>query len=157
MVCIYIVQKPNYYFLFLYIFTAPNCQNVAFMVFLSNKIQHAQNGLQLKFDNVQLNSGNAYIPLHGNFIAPVSGTYFFTYTATTNPNALIRIYLKRNGVVVGQLVHAALSSYEKTTESVVLHLSKSDHIWLETAGINGDAIISSLSECHFAGFLFHCD
>ena len=127
------------------------------MASLSKNILHAQNGLQLKFDKVELNSGNAYRPFHGNFIAPVSGTYFFTYTATTTPNAWIRIYLKRNGIAVGQLINTALSNYLKTTESVVLHLNKSDDVWLETNDIRGDTIITSATECHFAGFLLHCD
>ena len=155
--CINIVPKPST-ICYCYVFSAPNCQNVAFMASLSKSIPHVQSGVQLKFDSVQLNTGNAYLPFHGNFIAPVSGTYFFTYTATTNPNAWIRIYLKRNGIVVGQLVNTALlSNYLKTTESVVLHLNKSDDVWLETYDIKGDATIAYGTECHFAGFLFHCD
>ena len=127
------------------------------MASLSKNILHARNGLQLKFDKVELNSGNAYRPFHGNFMAPVSGTYFFTYTVTTTPNAWIRIFLKRNGVVIGHLFHPFLSNYQKTTESVVVHLNKSDDIWLETAGITADVTITASYESHFAGFLLHCD
>lgn len=127
------------------------------MASLSRHLTQVRNGLHLRFDSVQLNSGNAYNPFHGNFTAPVSGTYFFTYTAATNPRAWIRIYLKRNGVIVGQLINTALENYLKTTESVVIHLNQSDDTWLETHRVSAGTTIVSGTESHFAGFLLRCD
>ena len=127
------------------------------MACLTRYLKQVQSGLQLKFESVQLNSGNAYRPFHGNFIAPVSGTYFFTHTAATNPKSWIRIYLKRNCVIVGQLLNSALPNYVKTTESVVIHLNQSDDIWLEANEVSANTSIASGTECHFAGFLLRCD
>jgi hypothetical protein len=127
------------------------------MASLTRSLEQVQSGHQLKFESVQLNSGNAYKPFHGKFLAPVSGTYFFTYTAATNPKSWIRIYLKRNGVIVGQLLNSALPNYVKTTESVVIHLNQSDDIWLEANDVSANTSITSGTECHFAGFLLRCE
>ncbi|VDI64076.1 Hypothetical predicted protein [Mytilus galloprovincialis] len=115
-------------------------------------------GQQLKFDNMHLNTGNAYKPFHGNFIAPVSGTYFLTYTATTSVHTYVTICIMRNGAIVGKLMNSNHKFYPKTTESVLAHLDKDDDVWLEICGMSqtADTGIGVGFESHFAGFLVHC-
>ncbi|CAG2249454.1 unnamed protein product [Mytilus edulis] len=135
-----------------------SCPQIAFMASPKHPILGVNKGQQLKFDNMHLNSGNAYKPFHGNFIAPVSGTYFLTYTATTSVNTFITICTMRNGVIIGELLNSFHKSYPKTTESVVTHLDKDDDVWLETCDVSqtSDIGIGVGFESHFAGFLIHC-
>ncbi|XP_063446903.1 complement C1q and tumor necrosis factor-related protein 9B-like [Mytilus trossulus] len=142
--------------------SASDCPAIAFMTTLKNTLLHVQSGVQLKFDNVILNSGNAYNSFHGNFIAPRTGTYFFTYSITSTAHSWIRIKLLRNGIDVGHLINTDHDSYLKTTESVLVHLNQNDDVWLQTDDAQGPDSIGIMSgfhslESHFAGFLLFCN
>jgi hypothetical protein len=54
-----------------------NEHHVAFFATLSNRIEHVGIGQSFVFDRVVTNVGSCYNNIHGNFIAPVSGTYVF--------------------------------------------------------------------------------
>lgn len=132
------------------------------MTSLAHDLMHVQSGVQLKFDNVKLNSGNAYNSFHGNFIAPKAGTYFFTYTITSTEHSWIRIRLLRNNLDIGHLINPDHDSYLKTTESVLVHLNENDDVWLETDDALSPDTASIMGgtnhlESHFAGFLLYCN
>ncbi|CAC5424219.1 unnamed protein product [Mytilus coruscus] len=138
---------------------ASSCPNIAFMASPKQALLGVHKGQQLKFDNMHLNNGNAYKPFHGNFIAPVSGTYFLMYTATTSVNTFVTICIMRNGAIIGELINSNHRKYPKTTESVLAHLNKDDDVWLETCDHSEISDIGSGIgfESHFAGILLHCD
>lgn len=147
--------------MFSQLFSASDCPAIAFMTTLKDTLAHIESGVQLKFDHVILNSGNAFNSFHGNFVAPRTGTYFVTYTITGTAHSWIRIRLLRNGLHISHLINPDHNSFFKTTESVLVHLNKNDDVWLQTddaKNLDSTGILSGFHhlESHFAGFLLFC-
>ncbi|KAK3100193.1 hypothetical protein FSP39_015990 [Pinctada imbricata] len=132
------------------------------MAILTNSINNPVVGLQLKYDDVKVNSGAGYNKNHGNFVAPVNGSYFFSFTASVKPDGgSLRIYMKKSdGSIVGHLLFLGNTFYVKESENIVIHLNKGEEVWTEigmtsgTIHIHGteEGPVSTYIHTHFSGF-----
>ncbi|XP_053404861.1 heavy metal-binding protein HIP-like [Mercenaria mercenaria] len=75
---------------------------IAFLAELTTSMSGSS--FRVYFRNVKLNLGNAYIPHHGLFIAPLNGTYLFAITACSKPSTWIVLELVVENTVVGQIL-----------------------------------------------------
>jgi hypothetical protein len=111
--------------------------------------------------------GNAYDPLHGIFVAPVSGTYHFSFFGTSPPESQdhgIHIFLKKNGInemyVFFDHNHQEWINH---SGSVVLQMEKGDRVWFEVGqlwGVNvlaGSRASDNAHHSHISGFLIQSD
>ena len=79
---------------------------MAFQTFLTTTITGTSTQVVL-FDDVRLNLGGAYKPLHGNLIAPMGGTYMFpVYVCSGNGHGMV-LDLMLNGDSIGRVLTAA--------------------------------------------------
>ncbi|XP_059188127.1 collagen alpha-1(X) chain-like [Centropristis striata] len=107
------------------------------------------------FSNVIYNTQGSYDPGSGLYTAPVNGTYVFSYHLTVYERVL-KVGLFLNFVPV--VITTDPKVFGTTSQSVVLHLSRGDRVWVQvkdliTNGMYAGAETSST----FSGFLLHPD
>lgn len=89
----------------------------------------------IKFDVVVTNEGGHYNPGDGVFVSPVSGAYLFSWTALTFNSKYEFTELRVENVVKASVVSSgAGSQYSPGTTTLVCHVDKGDHVWVETSG-----------------------
>ena len=144
-------------------------ESVAFFAYLKNDLVDPPAGQTVIFSGVDTNVGNAYDPNHGVFVAPVDGTYHFTFVGSVPPTANralgLHLFLKKTGGKNEMYIFFDSNTqfWLHRSSSSILHLSRGDKIWMEVgngwlhktlAGYrqNDDAYHS-----HFSGFLIEAD
>ena len=93
------------------------------------------------FDHVELNLGNAYNVLHGNFLAPVNGTYQFSIYACSEVGHVIVLDLMRNGSIVGHLLAGDQDYSACSSSTFLLELKKGDDVYV-SEGSYGDYLFA---------------
>lgn len=106
------------------------------------------------FDEVALNIGNGYKVLHGNFIAPVSGTYLFTVHVCSGLGHSEVLDLMLNGHSIGRVLTSAHDNHECNTGTWVKQLNAEDDVSVST-GTYGDLLYvnPSYGKPNFLGVL----
>lgn len=107
------------------------------------------------FTSVPVNIGSCYNSSNGRFTAPVTGTYFFSWSfvqmaSATGPAA----YLLVNGSA--QVSVAAISywdSYTSASASAVVSLSANDFVTINFVGFNGSFSNIDMGWAGFTGYL----
>ncbi|XP_031602853.1 inner ear-specific collagen-like [Oreochromis aureus] len=103
------------------------------------------------FYNIQQN----YNPSTGIYIAPINGTYVFSYHVTVFDKVL-KIGLFRNFMPVIKTTEA--SQLATTSQSVVLHLLRGDWVWIQVKDmVTNGMYASNEASSVFSGFLLHPD
>lgn len=103
------------------------------------------------FYNIQQN----YNPSTGIYIAPINGTYVFSYHVTVFDKVL-KIGLFRNFMPVIKTTEA--SQLATTSQSVVLHLLRGDWVWIQVKDmVTNGMYVSNEASSVFSGFLLHPD
>lgn len=116
-------------------FPAPNWP-VAFPVILTNMQRH--------FD-----------PAMGMYMAPVNGTYIFSFHLATNQKPL-KVGLFRNFYPVARVTE--VSNQATASHTVVLHLSQGDQVWLQVKdSMTNGMFTDNESKSTFSGYLLHPD
>ncbi|XP_056138910.1 complement C1q and tumor necrosis factor-related protein 9 [Lampris incognitus] len=107
------------------------------------------------FSNLLYNLQGHYDPTQGIYTAPVNGTYVFSYHLTVFERVL-KVGLFHNFVPVVKTTEPA--ELGTATHQVVLHLARSDRVWLQVkdATTNG-MYVSNEASSTFSGFLLHPD
>lgn len=111
---------------------------VAFQAFLTQTVSGSQSQI-LIFDDVALNIGDGYKVLHGNFLAPVAGTYLFTVHACSGNGHADVLDLNVNGNNIGRVLAGSESFHACNTGTWVTHLSVGDDVYV-SAGTYGDLV-----------------
>ena len=89
----------------------------------------------IKFDVVVTNEGGHYNPGDGVFVAPVSGAYLFSWTALTYSGHYEFTELRVENVVKASVASSAAGNqYTPGTTTLVCHVDKGHHVWVETSG-----------------------
>jgi len=118
------------------------------------------NRKRIPFEVVRLNIGNAFNPKSGVFTAPVSGTYFFSFSAIRKNNKDLYVHLRVNRVQVSVAYATSFQSwYNPTVMRSILKLeagSKVD-VWLKEGDIHDHNEENRGPHTHFVGWLLEED
>ncbi|CAG2227962.1 unnamed protein product [Mytilus edulis] len=133
--------------------------NIAFDAIISGNrdyVGHAD--VTIIFDTVMTNRGDAYQKDIGLFIAPVSGTYLFTWTIRGDAGSSFVSGLFVNGIrKVGLHTDGSSQSILRpvATKTAILDLNVNDHVFIKAIGIHIRGLLLSDINGHssFAGFL----
>ncbi|CAC5420686.1 unnamed protein product [Mytilus coruscus] len=88
------------------------------------KTLHLATNQMVVFDHIQLNHGNSYSSLDGEFVCTLQGTYAVSWTITCSDNTAIETELVVNGNVKGHIFTDAgnHADYETNSGTAVLDL-----------------------------------
>ena len=133
------------------------------MAELTSSYLHPTVGRHIVYNSVHLNDGNGYHNAHGTFIAPVGGLYEFSTgcTAQLGKHTTTHINIMRSGSPIGYLFFDWLETgypWIKEAESVLVHLSAGDEVWVEVTSASGNVSIAAGSmHTYFSGYLIQAD
>jgi len=132
--------------------------HIAFTAYLDHQSVHMGIGQIIVFNQVLINDGNAYNSLTGIFTAPVTGTYFFTFTIHVWD--LINAKLVKDGhdlvAIVATSPHDILKG-EQSSNSVVVQLNVGQSVWAQSY-FNADVTVDGYEDFRvvtFSGFLLY--
>ncbi|XP_052083635.1 C1q-related factor-like [Mytilus californianus] len=129
--------------------------HVAFYTQLTKTLHLATNQMVV-FDHIQLNHGNSYSSLDGEFVCTLQGTYAVSWTITCSDNTAIETELVVNGNVKGHIFTDAgnHADYETNSGTAVLDLKVGDRVWIRVGHVyNGQIVGNGLGSSTFSGFL----
>lgn len=117
---------------------------------------------RIPFEVVRLNIGNAFDLTSGVFTAPVSGTYFFSFSAIKLQKKDLYVHLRVNGVQVSvAYATSAFTEYEYIPTGVqsILKLEAGSRVdvWLYKGGIHDNHSKDEGPKTHFVGWLLEED
>lgn len=111
--------------------------------------------LPVSFLNVLYNVQNNFIPTFGMYMAPVNGTYFFSYALTVKDRPLI-IRMFHEFIPVAR--STVMNNYVEATQQVLLHMSVGQRVWLQVKDNESNGIYVDVdSSSTFSGFLLYPD
>jgi len=110
------------------------------------------------FDNVKLNFGSAYNPIHGNFVAPSNGTYQFTTTACSMGRHYIVLDIYINTVVYDSIIAGDSAYDECNSKTVFVSLKQRDDVFIKH-GHYGDYLSAFITDGYpsFGGVLLYAE
>ena len=113
----------------------------------------------IKFDRIMMNNGNHYHPADGVFVAPISGVYMFAWNTLTHDSNYLFTELRVENEVKGTLGSKGTSGhYLSGSRSLLCHVRKGDHVWVQTSGVSTNNYIYNWNEStSFMGFLLQKD
>ncbi|XP_074535691.1 uncharacterized protein LOC141797899 [Halichoeres trimaculatus] len=107
------------------------------------------------FSNVIYNTQGSYDPTTGLYIAPINGTYVFSYHLTVHERVL-KVGLFHNFRPV--VITTDTKILGTTSHSVILHLALGDRVWIQVKdSVTNGMYSSSETSSTFSGFLLHPD
>ncbi|XP_034037128.1 complement C1q tumor necrosis factor-related protein 2 [Thalassophryne amazonica] len=114
--------------------------------------------MPIRFSRVLLNEGNHYNVSSGKFVCAIPGVYYFTYDITL-ANKHLAIGLVHNGQYKIRTFDANTGNHDVASGSTVLHLQKSDNVWLQIfySEQNGLFFDPFWTDSTFTGFLIYPD
>ncbi|VDI17338.1 Hypothetical predicted protein [Mytilus galloprovincialis] len=123
----------------------------AFFTFL--KRSRTLSGSQiLKFDDLQINQGNAYNPNTGNFTAPRSGLYHISCSLMGSfPTASISFQIDKNGDLFLN-IYSHDSGWTTQSVSLLMELTEGDKIYVKHSTSRTD-MVNGNRQSYFSGFL----
>jgi len=111
--------------------------------------------LPVPFPAVILNMPGHFNPLMGMYTAPINGTYVFTFNLAIRGKPL-KVGLFRSFFSVIKVTEGTDRS--TTSQTVVLHLSMGEMVWLQVKDDTTNGIfVSDESSSTFSGYLLHPD
>lgn len=114
--------------------------------------------LPLTFDKVFVNEGDGFDEDSGRFICHYPGIYFFTFTVQSYLDKYLGIQLMKNSEPQVILYANAVPRRIMQSQSVMLHLRKSDIVWLRQAkGIRFSIYGNKDMQITFSGYLVYPD
>ncbi|CAK6983891.1 inner ear-specific collagen-like [Scomber scombrus] len=107
------------------------------------------------FSSIYYNIQGSYDPSTGLYIAPVNGTYVFSYHLTVHERVL-KVGLFHNFVPVVKTTDPKVLG--TTSHSVVLHLARGDRVWIQVKDSTTNGMYAgSEASSTFSGYLLHPD
>jgi len=92
----------------------------------------------IHFDDVKLNVGNAYSPIHGVFVAPYNGTYQFTLTACSVPTHYVVLEFYINTLVYDRLLAGDQDFTQCSSKTIFASLKENDDVFVKQHAQYGD-------------------
>nr|XP_022325302.1 heavy metal-binding protein HIP-like [Crassostrea virginica] len=134
--------------------------HVAFQVHLSHNLQSLGLHQAILFDSVVLNEGGGYSVHSGEFVAPVSGLYVFSWTISAGDRTCTKYDIVKNSAVLMYFISDAYDhdDWDSSSGTVVTRMNSGDRVWLRIA----DMLTCShwvfgigYGTSSFSGFLLH--
>ncbi|XP_060567975.1 complement C1q tumor necrosis factor-related protein 3-like [Ruditapes philippinarum] len=122
---------------------------VAFFATVTTQLEHLGKDQDIIFDHAVTNVGNGYLPHHGTFVAPVSGTYVFSVTLLHGEEETTYGHFVVNGSIVAKLYLYS----QQTSQLIIVNLRKGDDVSVQNADLDRTFICSQY--CTFSGFLLY--
>jgi hypothetical protein len=113
----------------------------------------------IKLEKIVINNGNHYHPADGVFVAPISGIYMFAWNTLTYNGKGVYTELRVESEVKGTVGNSAASSqYIPGSASLLCHVKKGEHVWVQTShGTTTNYIHDWNDSTSFMGFLLQKD
>jgi hypothetical protein len=111
----------------------------------------------VKFDEVSVNEGNHFNSGDGIFVAPVYGTYQFSWTTLTTSGKLAETELRVDNAIK-ETLHISLGAGTISGTKVVLcKVGKGDHVWIQTSHVYATNYfyVANAAKSSFTGMLIH--
>ncbi|XP_060599670.1 complement C1q tumor necrosis factor-related protein 7-like [Ruditapes philippinarum] len=126
---------------------------IAFFVTRKSKFGPVHQDTTIEFDKVFLNHGEAFDELTSHFVCKINGTYLFNahVLSQDETDAFVMIMLNDEPRVPMHGDHR--SGYGVASNTIILHLTTGDHVWLRLK--EGSAISNDSST--FSGYLLYAD
>ena len=112
----------------------------------------------VKFDEVSINEGNHFNSGDGIFVAPVSGTYQFSWTTLTTTSKFAETELRVDNVVKDTLDIYLGTGNISGTKVALCKVKKGDNVWIQTSnvyGTNSFVVANGNAKSSFTGMLIH--
>lgn len=123
----------------------------------TNNLLHANSAI--KFDKKIYNDQNDYIVRQGRFTCTIPGLYYFAFHTSSRGNICLNFkkgHDVRSGKRVVGFCDYVSGVYQVSSGSVVLHLKRSESVWLEST--EGTYLIGTEgADSIFSGFLIFPD
>lgn len=135
--------------------SAKTSRSVAFRAHLSSNLGAVTTGIVIKFDQVDLNLGNAYQGTSGIFTAPENGTYLFSMVIGNpagNPGAF---FMRKNGVGMAYAIAGHTTGWNIGGVTTVAALITGDQVWVTGEGHVAGAYPTARYHTSFSGVLVH--
>ncbi|XP_021364325.1 complement C1q-like protein 4 [Mizuhopecten yessoensis] len=103
---------------------------VAFSAGLTNMLTltHTERVL---YDRIYTNIGSSYHSNTGTFVCPTAGIYVFQFHSVAHQNKAAWLQLYKNFEYVASTYGHTSNDYASTGNSVILHLSKGDEVYIQ--------------------------
>ncbi|XP_053372678.1 uncharacterized protein LOC128546300 [Mercenaria mercenaria] len=124
---------------------------VAFRTQLSSNLGTVSSGSTVKFDQVDLNLGNAYND--GVFTAPYSGTYIFSMVLGNPAGKPGAFFMKKDGVGIIYAIAGHTTGWNIGGVTTVAELVTGDRVWVEGGGHVSGAYPTARYHTGFSGIL----
>ena len=111
----------------------------------------------VKFDEVSVNEGNHFNSGDGIFVAPVSGTYQFSWTTITGTKNIAETELRVDNAIK-ETLHISLGTGTISgTKMVLCKVGKGDHVWIQTSRMYATNYfyVANAAKGSFTGMLIH--
>ena len=129
---------------------------ISFFARLSATITLNKNSI-VKFDEVSVNEGNHFNSGDGIFVAPVYGTYQFSWTTITTSSKLAETELRVDNAIKETLHISLGAGIISGTKVVLCKVGKGDHVWIQTshAYATNYFYVVNAAKSSFTGMLIH--
>lgn len=127
--------------------SGPNIVGFSARITVHEPLVNLPEDTTLKFLTVFNNEGNGYDNNTGVFTCPTHGYYFFSFFIVSYQGSHSNSLLKKNGNTFAQSAVEPLYNSQQITggNSVMLHLSIGDQVWLQTHEHDDTSIKDSFS------------
>jgi hypothetical protein len=125
---------------------------IAFKASLTTPILGGQKQVVI-FNHVDLNIGNAYNVLHGNFVAPINGIYLFSLHACSHSGHVTVLDLLSNGSKVGHILAGDPDWNACNSNTFIMDLKQGDDVYVSTGGGDYLRAYEPYGYPHFTGVL----
>jgi hypothetical protein len=129
---------------------------ISFFARLSATITLNKNSI-VKFDEVSVNEGNHFNSGDGIFVAPVYGTYQFSWTTITINSKVAETELRVDNAIKETLHISLGTGIISGTKVVLCKVGKGDHVWIQTSHLytTNYVYVANAAKSSFTGMLIH--
>ena len=134
----------------------PSTSQIAFSTLMNSNIVDPHDNKIFMFDNIIVNSGNAYNKNNGMFTAPVKGIYAFFATVLTFSGKSLESQIVRNGRMLCNIYSGDNTFDGSGSNMAITHLEVGDAVWVKIHDIYHDTGVTVDGPfTTFSGFLLY--
>ncbi|XP_028401091.1 complement C1q tumor necrosis factor-related protein 3-like [Dendronephthya gigantea] len=106
----------------------------------------------IRFNTVDLNTGNGYSASTGKFTAPIAGLYQFSASYLQRHGYSSHVKLMKGNTVFSEL-HANHKNYDQLSKTILVALAKGETFWVQLHRSSTYAVHGAGRYTQFGGFL----